>query len=145
MADYLVEIGENSSSSICDCCGVESLFGHGFVYKNSDAYAVYYASWSNSHPDKVVTLALALGEWGDNSTSDDRVCFGLDAFNGDTEFLLSIIDQNNSPWSKTELLGPMLTRQEALDHFLLDEVFSITERILEEHKSIEHYLLQNDH
>ena len=140
MANYDIEVGENKSSSTCHCCGKKSCVGHGFVYKNDDAYAIYYVGWSNSHPDKKVSMALAIGDWGDSATNDDRTCFGIEASEGNEEVLFRVIDPNESPWPNTDLLGQMLTRDKGLSHSLLKEVFVIAESVLRGHVALREYL-----
>lgn len=140
MNKFNIEIGENCASSTCNCCGKESNTGHGFVYKNGDAYAVYYAGWSNSHLKKVVSIAIAIGEWADSATNEMRTCFGIEAIDNDNEISLSVISPENSPWPDTGLLGKMLTRDEALSSELLSEVFLIIEVALKKHPAIVDYL-----
>ncbi|MCU7806157.1 MAG: hypothetical protein KZQ96_23535 [Candidatus Thiodiazotropha sp. (ex Lucinoma borealis)] len=138
--DYEIEIGDNAHCSKCHCCGQESLIGNGFVYSNGDAYAVYYVGWSEAHPEKRVSFALAIGEWDDDSTSSNRICFGIEAYEGENEILCEVINPKDSPWPSTDLLGNMLTREDALKHPLLKEAFVILEKILCEHPAIISYL-----
>ena len=140
MNSYFIEVGENSNASVCKCCNEKSSKGHGFVYKNSDAYAVYYAGWSEAHDSKKVTLALALGEWGESSTTNDRTCIGLEAFETEHEIQFRVIDPDESPWPNTELMGSMLCRDKALAHPLLQEVFLISEEIIRNHSALKKYL-----
>lgn len=144
MANYDVEVGKNKNASTCHCCGKKSCVGHGFVYKNDDAYAVYYAGWSDAHLDKKVSIALAIGEWGDDSTIDDRTCFGIEASEGKNEILFRVIEPDESPWSNTDLLGPMLTRYQGLSHPLLKEVFVIAESVLRGHIALCEYLAMQE-
>ena len=140
MASYDIEVGENKNASTCHCCGKKSCVGHGFVYKNDDAYAVYYAGWSDAHPAKKVSIALALGGWDGGSTIDDRTCFGVEASEGKDEILFRVIEPDESPWPDTDLLGPMLTRNQGLSHPLLKEVFVIAENVLRGHLALRQYL-----
>lgn len=143
-AKYEIEIGENSEASTCHCCSQNSYNGHGFVYKNSDAHAVYYAAWSKEHAEKMVTFAFAIGEWDDDSTVDSRVCFGIEAYEAENDILLRVIEPNESPWPSTDLLGQMLSRSEGLQHSLIKEVFVIIEEVLHSHVAIQQYLsMQN--
>ena len=139
-AEYEIEIDENANASICDCCGKESCNGHGFIYKNGDAYAIYVVAWSAQHAQSVVTLALAIGEWGDGATSADRTCFGLNVYRRGDQLLFSVIGPERSPLSYPELMGPMLPRGNALEHPLLREAFTITERIMDCHPAVREYL-----
>lgn len=135
-----LEIGENQKPSLCHCCSSESNVGHGFVYKNKEALAVYYAGWAPKHPDKKVSFAIAIGKWDDNSTVNDRICFGLEAYETENEIAFRITDPNESPWSNTELLGKMVSREDALKHFLKDQVFKIAEYVIRNHDAIRNYL-----
>lgn len=135
-----VEVGENHSSSVCHCCGHESNIGHGFVYKNGDAYAVYYAGWSKDHSDKKVSFAIAVGEWEDNSTINDRTCLGIEVYVDERGILYSAIDPDQSPWANTELLGKMISRKDALHFPFLQEIFGIAECVVRNHDAIREYL-----
>ncbi|WP_131177975.1 hypothetical protein [Phytopseudomonas dryadis] len=141
MSSYDVEVGENRNASLCRCCGNDSYVGHGFIYKDGNAYAVYYVGWSEEHFDKRVSIALAIGEWDDNSTAEDRTCFGVEVSEGKDEFLFRIMEPGEAPWSNTGLLGLMLSRDEALSHPLLKEVFFIVENILRDHVALHEYLM----
>jgi len=137
---FALEIGENSKLSVCSCCGGKSNVGHGFVYKNGDAYAVYYAGWTPSHSDKRVSFAIAIGEWDDNSTAADRTCFGLELYEDAEEILFRVIEPSESPWGDTDLLGKMISRQDALNHSRVKEVFVIVEHVIHNHIAIRKYL-----
>jgi hypothetical protein len=140
MSSYDIEIGEESNPSSCHCCDKKSCTGHGFVYKDGDAYAVYYAGWSDSHSEKKMSLALAVGEWNDNSTSDDRTCFGLEAYEAENDVLFRVIEPQESPWPETDLMGTMISREQGLSHSQLSEVFTIAEEVLRSHAAIRNYL-----
>ena len=140
MSKYDLEIGDNCESSICHCCGQESCTGHGFLYKDDDAHAVYYVAWSNTHAKRKVSFAIAVGEWDDESTSDDHTCFGLEAYESEERILFRIIEPVESPWADTDLLGKMLSRKESLVHPLLKEVFVIAEHIVRNHTAVREYL-----
>ena len=83
---------------------------------------------------------MAIGEWDDESTSKDRVCFGVEAKENKEEILFRVLSSNESPWGNTDLLGKILDRKEALAHELIDEAFAILELIIKCHPGIKHYL-----
>ena len=140
MAHYEVEIGEDETSSVCACCGRASSSGHGFVYKNGDAYAIYWAAWSTLHSGKKVSFALGIGEWDDDATADDRAWFGLDVFATTDRYLLRVVDPKDSPLHDIESLGRMMSRSAGIKHPLRGEVFAIMERVLEHHPAVRRYL-----
>ena len=141
MIDYEIEVAEDEKTSSCHCCGKESSAGHGFVYKEGSAYAIYGAEWSTMHSRNTVNFALAIGEWDDDGTPKDHtVCFGIQVFDDGGDASFRVIDPEESPWSDSDLMGPMLGRNEGLRHPLLKEVFSIIEVVIRRHPSIRDYL-----
>ena len=139
MLVYRVEAGGEDVSK-CICCNNKSLTGHGFVYRNEDAYAVYYGAWSSAHVEKLVSFAVAIGEWGDDSTSNDRVCFGVEAKENDDKIIFRVLSPDESPWPNANLLGKMLDREDALIHENIGEVFTVLEKIVQDHPAIRDYL-----
>ena len=135
-----IELGEDAKTSRCDCCGQESNVGHGFVHKGAHPYAVYFVAWSAGHREKGVTMAIAIGEWNDDSTAEDRACFGLEAYEGEHHVLFRFIDPESSPWSRTDLLGEMLRRDESLMHPCSADILAVAETIVRRHPSVREFL-----
>ena len=55
---------EAPTESTCECCGNVTVRLTRFVYRNGDAYAVYYAQWTAAHGEKrlvVCSRAVTLG------------------------------------------------------------------------------------
>lgn len=140
MSLYILEVGKDAEPSLCKCCGKTSCVAHGFVYKQGDAYAVYFASWSTMHTDKKVMFAIAIGEWDDSSSVADRTCFGIEAQDLNNDIGFRVFEPEESPWPENDLLGVMLSRDEALNNKLLDEVFEILEYVLHNHSALKKYL-----
>ena len=141
MTPYSIEIGDDENISTCEKHGESSSNGHGFVYKNNDAYSIYYAGWSAASADKCVSLALAIGEWDDDSSSEDRTCFGLEVYETDDEIQFRVCEPEESPWPNTDLLGQMVSRDVGLKHDLLKEVYLIAEEVLHAIKKPPFFLL----
>lgn len=139
---YKIELGENRQNSVCQCCGKESARGHGFVYKNGDPYAVYYAAWSDQHEEKKISLAIAIGEWSDDSTNEDRTCFGVAATEDLSKSMINFgfINPDESPWPGTDLMGVMIDRNSSIQHPLSKEVMEICSEIAYCHPAISDYL-----
>lgn len=127
---FTLELGKEKPTSFCECCEnvVENV--HGFVYKNMDAYAVYLASWTRGHGEEGVSLAVGLGEWGENATSEQRTSLGLEIRNSGEQYTFGILEPSSSPWGKTAFIGQMLTREQALRSGLKDDFFEVTEYII---------------
>lgn len=140
MTTLTLEVGDEATPLRCHCCNVDSMTGHGFIYEDGDARAVYYAGWAAGHRDRGVTLAIAVGGWDDQSTTADRTCFGLEAYEGQEHILFRFINPEESPWPKTDLLGAMLGREDALKNPLSGEILRIAETIVRDHASVRVFL-----
>jgi hypothetical protein len=112
------------------------------VHKDGNAHAVYLASYSDNHPDRVVSIAAGLGPWGDGAMPEDRVAFALQLRNGPASFSVAVVGPVQSPWANAAFLGRTLTREEALSHPLVSEAFHLTDHMVLEDEPIRRYLTQ---
>jgi hypothetical protein len=123
----------------CECCGGVTTRLTRFVYKDNDAFAIYYAMFSDNHPDHVVQVAVGVGEWGEETTSEDRRAFALQMRDSGKQYEVMIVNADESPWQHAKILGRMLNREEALKHPWIEEVFHITDHVVEEDPEIKAY------
>jgi len=54
---------EEPRRSSCQCCGKETTSLTRFVYKDDDAFGVYYAQFTDGHAEKRLSGIIGLGEW----------------------------------------------------------------------------------
>lgn len=125
--------------SRCECCGGTTTRLTRFVYKDGDARAVYYARFSNNHPDGIVALLVSIGEWGEAATPDDRVAFAMELRDGGERFEVGVTDASASPWNDAKVVGRILDRSEALAHPLLREAFHIVDHAVAEDAPLRAY------
>jgi hypothetical protein len=114
--DLSLELGPQQAGTVCGCCGTQSTTVHGFVYRDGDALAIYYAGWSMQHRERGITLAIATGDWAEDSGPVDRISIGIEARAADAEIHFTIVDPDQSPWGETALIGKMLSREAAIVH-----------------------------
>jgi len=111
-----------------------------FVYRDDDAYAIYYAMFSDNHVDQIVKMLVSMGEWGEDSDPNQRKAFALDLRVGADQYEIMVTDASESPWHNPRVLGRILDRQEALRDPLIEEVFHITDNVVEEDEPLKRYL-----
>jgi hypothetical protein len=131
---------EDPSRSTCECCGGMTTRLTRFVYRDNDAYAIYYAMFSDNHADQIVKMLVSLGEWGEDSDPNQRKAFALDLRVGADQYEIMVTDASESPWHEPSVLGRILDREEALRDALIDEVFHITDHAVEEDEPLKRYL-----
>jgi hypothetical protein len=134
------ELDPPRQSGPCECCGGTTTTLTRFVYKDGGAYAVYYAGFSDNHAERLVKAALSIGEWGEGSSVAQRTAFALELRAGPENYEVHVCDAASSPWRDSALLGPMLDREAALAHPLVDEVFHITDHMFLEDEPLKAYL-----
>lgn len=129
-----------NESGTCPCCGGRTTALTRYVFKDGDAYAIYYVRFSNNHPEHSAVATISLGEWGEGSTPEQRVAFAFELRTTNKEYQVGIIDSAQSPWCEAKTIGRTLDRTEALKHPLLPEVFHITDHMVVEDKELNEYL-----
>jgi Mrp family chromosome partitioning ATPase len=97
-------------------------------------------NFSNNHPEHVVVATVSLGEWGENSTPNQRVAFALELKSSENEYQVGLIDAQLSPWQDAKTIGRTLNRDEALAHPLVKEAFHITDLMVTDDVPIREYL-----
>ncbi len=70
----------------CDCCGGSTTTLTRFIYRDGDAYGVYYAAFSDRHDNKIISAIVSLGEWGTDEVPPSRIAVSVDLWNGPDSF-----------------------------------------------------------
>jgi hypothetical protein len=131
---------EKPTSEKCECCGGVTTSLTRFVYEDGDAYAIYYARFGVTHDPRVVEAVVSVGEWGEGSGPWGRLAFPLRLRAAETEYQVTVVDADESPWQGVELLGRMLDRSEALGHERLKDVFHISDHMVRDDAALRDYL-----
>jgi hypothetical protein len=121
---------EPPETSVCECCGKTTTRLTRFVHKNDNAYAVYFVQFTEQHAPREAFVMVGLGEWGEDEVDPEqvRVAFTYKIWLGETSYNLSIIDADASPWN-TNYLGKRLSKDEALAHDRLQDVFDLSDHM----------------
>lgn len=132
---------EDPHYETCECCGNTTVKLTRFVYANDEAFAIYYIRFTKEHDDKNVLGIISLGEWGIDEIPESRTSFLFRLWFTNENYNVSIIDGKESPW-QSEILGKILSREEALQHPWIDNVFHITDHIVDEDSEVIKYLTE---
>lgn len=134
--ELTIEFGAPRNPFTCPCCGESSHSLVRYVCKAGVAHAIYYAGYNDRHAERVVLVALSIGDWSDEAVPTQRVTFALELRSGATEYEVEILDAVRSPWNHVTLIGSTLNRAEALEHPLLHEVYRIADKILADDRTV---------
>lgn len=133
-----IEFPEPEASK-CDCCGNTTTRLTRFVTRDGDAFAIYYAAFSEGHPENGVIGVVSVGEWWDDSFPESRDAFAFRIWEGEDNYHVTITDAKESQWSDVNLIGRKLSREEALAHPLIHDVFHITDHMTDEDPAIREF------
>lgn len=133
-----IEFPEPDTSK-CECCGNTMTRLTRFVTRDGDAFAIYYAAFSEGHPENGVIGVVSIGEWWDGSVPESRETFAFRLWQGEDNYNVTITDANESQWSDVDLIGRKLSREEALVHPMIREVFHITDHMTDEDPAIKEF------
>jgi hypothetical protein len=128
MGEISIEPSGQRDPYKCPHCGNESHTVWGFVYCDGNAYAVYYAGWTLGHEDTGVLIGM--GEWGEGTEPDNRYSFGLVVRSHGSDFAFMVVGPDDSPIGEVKFIGHLLSRQEALSHPEIQDVYHVAEHIV---------------
>lgn len=138
---FSLELGEEVANKICHCCGEQYKSVVGFIKKDEDAYAVYFATLQTGHPDITVGLTVSIGKWWDDTALDQRHWIYLTVKPSPENFNMRIEDPGCSPHSDFKSLGIALTRKEALTSEIREDFFAVADYIVDEDPAVNSYLM----
>lgn len=124
---------------VCDCCGGTTTRLTRFVHRDGDAYAIYYAMYSDNHPERVVKVAVSLGGWGEDAIPQNRTAFALAVRCDESEYMVTVVDADESPWQGARIIGKMLNRDQALNHPWIGDVFHLSDHMVTDDPEIKSF------
>lgn len=136
---YEIEVAEPSVRR-CEDCGELSVRRTGFVHRNDDAYAVYYAAYTNHHADHGLAMLVALGDWDDDADPADRAAFYCRVRPTEVAYEVMLGDAAESPWSDAKIIGRLLSRDAARAHPWRDAAFEVLDAALAQDLSLRSFL-----
>lgn len=108
MREFKIEVGDAAEPSACECCGKTTLSSHGFLYEAGEPRGLYFAQWTEGHPERGMLLTVSLGAWGPGSSADQRrsLAFRCQMPPAGTE--VRPVAPEESPFYGEEMLGEMM-------------------------------------
>ena len=133
-----IEFGE-PERSVCECCGTTTISLTRFVTRDGGAFAVYFARFTEGHADGYVSVLTGFGDWAEQASPSARTAIAFRIWTNETNYQVGLVDADHEGWA-TDYLGRKLSREEALAHPLRQEVFDLSDHIVECDRPIIDYL-----
>ncbi|OYO03864.1 hypothetical protein [Enemella evansiae] len=124
-----IEPGAKVVEATCEHCGEPMTRVTGFIYRDGDAYAIYFASCYHHDGHEVWIDAVFSPTWADDV--DDRFTFGcrVGAVAGQREPAASLVTAAGA-FNDSATFGHKLTREEALAHPMTGEFWALVDHVL---------------
>lgn len=124
-----IEPGAKVVEGTCDHCGQPMTRVTGFVHRDGDACAVYYASCYHHDGHEVWIDAVFSPTWEEGT--DDHFTFGcrVGRVDGQEEPAASLVPAA-AAWGNSRVFGHKLSRDEALAHPMLGEFWALVDHLL---------------
>ena len=134
-----IELGENLAEVECES-GPNHRSAYGFVYKDEDAFGVYFALMHVESKEPWVGLTVSIGKWWDDEAIDERSWVFLKVWSTPDWFQMGLINPERSRHFGDKDLGAPLDRQAALASPLRDQFFAVADFIVENDPAVNSYL-----
>lgn len=110
----------------CGDCGRSYNFVKGFVWRDAEPWAVYFAS-CHGHPEHEAWIDVVLGGWGEDSYTD-HVTFSCQVRPEGAR----AIDAPTAAQGVGSIFGRFLTRDEALAHKRVANFWAVIDTLVEQ-------------
>lgn len=140
-----IEPGEMWESGPCSDCESSTRSIWGYVYKENNAYAVYYARWTENHLERGIEILLSIGQWGEGTSGEMRNRVGVKCQIDSAVPAFMIVDASTMPWNDEKVLGKALTREDVLTNSIKDEAFHILDHLVFDDQRLKDFILSDKH
>lgn len=104
--------GDSVNGPRCSCCGRDGRSVFGFVHRDDESIAFYYA-WLDPHRERrTVSLALSIGDWSPEGEASSRNAVAIRFAGQGEEVTGMFLPPEESPYADREALGRFLTIEE---------------------------------
>ena len=140
MSAYTLEPGEYIYLLKCDCCGEAKRRVLGFVSRDGDAHAVYYALLNVAENEPRVGLTVSVGPWWGDTNPSERKWIHAEVWPEEDGVHMGVREPQQSnfyPWLKG---GVPLSPEEAKTSDAMREISAVADFIVEEDPAVSSYL-----
>ncbi|MCR9055590.1 MAG: hypothetical protein NXI26_27465 [bacterium] len=141
MSEFNIRVDEldEESESECSCCGRPIHEGEGILLSDEGELAYYGYRFTEGHETRFTLGVVAVELNGDIQPG-----MAVVSCHSDGESLIyTVQDPEASPWSSTETLGPVLTRNEILEDNVMPKLFSFVDSITAKDKRLATHILSS--
>ncbi|MEM7644131.1 MAG: hypothetical protein AAF366_16650 [Pseudomonadota bacterium] len=94
--------------------------------------ASYFIQWTEGQPldSHPANVDLICGRWGEGTTGEDRCAISLVRFENEAGPGVMVVDAQDRPVARSDLVGRALSREEVVGTDLAQEAYAIFDAVL---------------
>ena len=120
---------DEAEAGVCACCGASQAILTRYVKRGGLPFAIYKAVLTSQHRPPRAEMIVGFGRWDEAEEASERTAFTFDIWSEEKKTNVTLVNVVDSAWS-SGFLGTVMPREEALQHPLAAEVFSLAEHLL---------------
>jgi hypothetical protein len=97
-------------------------------------------AFRQQHQRPYVDVLVGIGDWSDDAPASARCSFYVRIRSTREQFEVTVCDGAESPWGDVTVLGRTLSRDQALAHPRIQEIFQITDHMMTGDPPVVEYL-----
>lgn len=141
---YSVDLNEKIKTFECSDCGKTCMTVWGFIRKDGNAHAVYYAGLMTGHSELSVRLTVSIGDWGTTYVEGQdallRSWIFIEAQPTADSYEMMVREPQESVYFNKTILGRPMSRAEALVSPSLQEFFAVADFVAFNDPAVKSYL-----
>jgi hypothetical protein len=130
---------DEALTGACECCGASQQILTRYVMRDGSPFAIYKAVLTAGHGPPRAQMVVGFGRWDEAEIPSERIAITFDLWSDEHDTNVTIVDAQDSAWS-SGFLGNVLPREEAVQHPLAAEVFSLVDHVLLCDEPVKSYL-----
>ena len=127
---------EPEHHSVCSCCGANVTVICRDIQRDGRLYATYFAKFSDGPGHNRIGLVAGLGDWSQTG-AEGRRAFAFQLWREGESAITGLTEGDSS---HADFLGTPLTREEALKHPWLPDLFALSDFIVDNDPAISAFL-----
>jgi hypothetical protein len=128
--DLTVEMQGAADFGPCECCGSPTRRVWGFVHHGEATQAAYFVEWTpGAVPLHGACFDLILGQWGGQTTAENRVATSLRLRHFPTGPQFMVVDAVGRHHAASSLVSTALTREQVIGSSLATKAFAVVDAI----------------
>ena len=125
-------------------CHFRTIKSYGFISEGEDPYAVYFARWAEGDKSLGVSFLVSIYGYGEEADESARRLAALHCHLLENGPGFEVRNGPDNQWGDISGLGSVVTREEALEQPLAQNVFDIVDKVIVDDPAVREFIYEYD-